>query len=430
MLAVLSRYRNDSRASRHGRPEGRSDCAASAIRIATAALLLTASCLTAEIRADDEPAATTIVIEPSSDDQPAVVRLNPSTNDDPLKISPFTLTDQNGEKFDSSELEGHPWVAAFIFTRCAGYCPTLVKHLRLEIADRVDDPNLRFVVVSVDPEYDTPGRLKQYAEVFVEDFERWVFLTGDKAEIYELVQHGFRLPLQEMQGKDRLPGAEVAHSLSLIHVGPDGRVVGKYDSRDELQVLSLRRVLNGQIETPEDNRIALPAAAEEVPPTSTDERPAADEDDPLSKLPPWAARLPTTNAMLNGLATLLLMGGFVAIKRRNAALHKRLMLFAFTTSVAFLGSYLLYHFALNHYTGTHGKPFTGTGGVRIVYFALLGSHVILAAAVPVLAVITIIHGLRGAWAKHRLIAKITFPIWLYVSVTGVIIYGMLYHWPA
>jgi uncharacterized membrane protein YozB (DUF420 family) len=105
------------------------------------------------------------------------------------------------------------------------------------------------------------------------------------------------------------------------------------------------------------------------------------------------------------------------------------MLFAFGTSVAFLGCYLTYHFALSHYTGTHGKPFEGTGGARMVYYTILISHVILAAAVPMLALLTISRGLKEQWPAHRRIARITFPIWLYVSVTGVIIYGMLYHWP-
>lgn len=390
-------------------------------------------------QADDPAGSSSIVVEPASGDEPTVIRLSPAADGDadPLKIPSFTLIDQNGDEFDSSQLAGHPWVAAFIFTRCAGYCPTLVKNLRLEVADRVDDPDVRFVVVSVDPEVDTPDVLKQYADIWVDDFDRWVFLTGDKSEIYKLVQHGFRLPLQEMQGQDRLPGFEVAHSLSLIHVGPDGRVVGKYDSRDEQQVLALRRVLNGQMETPEENRIPPP-----LTPTKDTPADAVDSDskrvgdaapdsaaDPLAKLPPWAARLPSTNAMLNGLATFLLLAGFIAIKQGHPALHKKLMLFAFTTSVAFLGCYLAYHFALSHYTGTHGKPFEGTGESRMVYYTILISHVILAAAVPVLALVTIYRGLKEQWPAHRRIARITFPIWLYVSVTGVIIYGMLYHWP-
>ena len=146
-------------------------------------------------------------------------------------------------------------------------------------------------------------------------------------------------------------------------------------------------------------------------------------------LPGWAATLPTVNALLNSLATALLVAGFVLIKKNKRDAPRNVMLTAFGTSVVFLGCYLVYHFALHHYTGTHGKAFPGTGAARVVYLAILISHVVLAAVVPVLAIITIVRGLNADWERHRKIAKITFPLWLYVSVTGVVIYLMLYHWP-
>lgn len=146
-------------------------------------------------------------------------------------------------------------------------------------------------------------------------------------------------------------------------------------------------------------------------------------------LPGWAARLPSINASLNALATLLLVVGFVLVKRGRKTAHRNVMLGAFGTSVVFLGCYLVYHFALHHYTGTHGKSFPGAGAARVVYFAILVSHVILAAVVPILAILTIVRGFQADWERHRRIAKITFPIWLYVSITGVVIYLMLYHWP-
>lgn len=148
-----------------------------------------------------------------------------------------------------------------------------------------------------------------------------------------------------------------------------------------------------------------------------------------AELPGWAASLPSLNASLNGLATVLLVLGFVLVKRGRKTAHRNVMLAAFGTSIVFLGCYLVYHFALHHYTGTHGKAFPGTGAVRVAYLAILISHVILAAIVPVLAIMTILRGLRGDWERHRRLAKITFPIWLYVSITGVVIYLMLYHWP-
>jgi uncharacterized membrane protein YozB (DUF420 family) len=139
-------------------------------------------------------------------------------------------------------------------------------------------------------------------------------------------------------------------------------------------------------------------------------------------MPAWIPWLPAVNASLNGLATVLLVTGYVLIRQNRPLAHKRVMLSAFGVSVVFLVCYLVYH----AYAGS--KPFPGTGWMRPVYFSILISHIILAATVPVLAGVTIYRGLTGQWDMHRKIARVTFPIWLYVSVTGVIIYGMLYHW--
>ncbi len=146
--------------------------------------------------------------------------------------------------------------------------------------------------------------------------------------------------------------------------------------------------------------------------------------------PTWVTTLPAINAALNSLATILLVVGYLQVKKGRKDAHRRLMLAAFATSVAFLVCYLVYHLALRHYTGDSSKPFPGTGLIRPVYFSILITHIILAAAVPVLTSITIYRGLKQQWESHRRIAKVTFPIWLYVSVTGVIIYFMVYHWPA
>lgn len=139
-------------------------------------------------------------------------------------------------------------------------------------------------------------------------------------------------------------------------------------------------------------------------------------------MPEWVSWLPTVNASLNGLATVLLIVGYVLIKQKRAEAHKRVMLSAFGVSVIFLACYLVYH----GYAGS--RPFSGTGLWRPAYFTILISHIILAALVPVLAAVTIRRGLKGQWDKHKQIARVTYPIWLYVSVTGVIIYFMLYHW--
>lgn len=130
---------------------------------------------------------------------------------------------------------------------------------------------------------------------------------------------------------------------------------------------------------------------------------------------------PAINATLNGLAAVLLIVGYVLIKQRRERAHKIAMLSAFGVSGVFLVCYLVYHFQVG------SVKFVGPAGVRAVYLAILLTHVILAATVPVLAGLTIYLGLADRRAKHRRLARWTFPIWLYVSITGVVIYVMLYH---
>ena len=134
------------------------------------------------------------------------------------------------------------------------------------------------------------------------------------------------------------------------------------------------------------------------------------------------SRLATVNAILNGISAVLLIAGFIAIRSRRIELHRRLMKSAFACAVLFLVSYLVYHAKVG------SVPFPGTGAIRKVYFAILISHTTLAATVPVLAIITLRRGLKERFAAHKAIARWTLPIWLYVSVTGVIIYRMVYHW--
>ena len=133
--------------------------------------------------------------------------------------------------------------------------------------------------------------------------------------------------------------------------------------------------------------------------------------------------LPTVNASLNALAAVLLVAGYLLIRRRRELAHRNVMLAAFGVSVAFLVSYLVYHAQVG------SKPFEHDGLIRPVYYAILLTHVVLAAAVPVLAGITIYLGYRDRRAAHRRLARWTLPIWLYVSVTGVVIYALLYHLP-
>ena len=130
--------------------------------------------------------------------------------------------------------------------------------------------------------------------------------------------------------------------------------------------------------------------------------------------------LPTLNAILNGTAAVLLAFGYAMIRQRRIAAHRACMLGAFSASVLFLASYAIYHAQ----SGSH--PFPGHGFARPVYFSILISHVLLAALILPLAIVTLTRALRAHYARHRHIARWTLHVWLYVSVTGVVIYVMLY----
>jgi uncharacterized membrane protein YozB (DUF420 family) len=130
--------------------------------------------------------------------------------------------------------------------------------------------------------------------------------------------------------------------------------------------------------------------------------------------------LPALNATLNGVAAILLVSGYLFIKQGHRQKHEWCMLGALATSALFLLSYVIYH--LN----AGSRPFAGQGPIRLVYFAILITHVILAAVIVPLALLTAARGLRSEFDKHVRVAHWTFPIWLYVSITGVVIYVMLY----
>lgn len=132
--------------------------------------------------------------------------------------------------------------------------------------------------------------------------------------------------------------------------------------------------------------------------------------------------LPLINASLNFLSTLLLISGFIAIKKKKEDTHKKLMIAAFVTSAVFLACYLYYHFTAGHF------KFTGEGLLRTVYFIILIPHILLAMVMLPMILMTFNHAFKSRWEKHKKLAKFTFPIWLYVSFTGVILYLYIYVW--
>lgn len=136
------------------------------------------------------------------------------------------------------------------------------------------------------------------------------------------------------------------------------------------------------------------------------------------------AALPTLNAVLNGASAVLLVAGWLSVRRRRIALHRACMLGAFCVSVLFLVSYVIYHALAG------SRSFTGLGWVRWVYFPVLVSHIVLAAAMVPFVLTTLYRALSADFTRHARLARLTLPVWLYVSVTGVVVYWMIYHVPA
>ncbi|MEX2602160.1 MAG: DUF420 domain-containing protein [Balneolaceae bacterium] len=133
----------------------------------------------------------------------------------------------------------------------------------------------------------------------------------------------------------------------------------------------------------------------------------------------WTGNLPALNALLNSASAILIMTGYSAIRRGNYLLHMRLMMSAFVTSSLFLISYLIYHFYTGH------TPFPGEGWIRPAYFTILISHIILSAFVLPLVLTSFYFAWSGKFGTHRRVSKWTLPVWLYVSVTGVLIFFIL-----
>lgn len=133
---------------------------------------------------------------------------------------------------------------------------------------------------------------------------------------------------------------------------------------------------------------------------------------------------PPLNASLNALSGVFLLIAYVHIKNKRIAQHRRFMLAACFTSIAFLACYVTYHYL----KGGVVTRFAGTGAMRTLYLTILTSHTILAVVIVPLAILSVWNGLKMRVAKHRRVARWTFPLWMYVSITGVLVYFFLYHW--
>ncbi len=297
-------------------------------------------------------------------------------------VAPFEMTERSGATVRGADLKGKVWVAAFVFTCCNQACPIISKNMEELQTALAGQPDVVLVSFSVNPGGDDLETLRQYADSYHADPQRWLFLRGEETAVYHLIRDSFELGVQQNQGRERTPGNEVMHSNKLVLVDPQGRIRGYYDGTDPQALAELRQ-----------------------------------------KIAVLVSPLPLVNASLNAASALLLVLGYVAVRRRRISLHRTCMLMALGVSAVFLASYLYYHLAI-----CHGQPtrFRGEGWPRTVYFAVLLSHTLLAAAAAPLALFTAYQGLRDRLARHVRVARWTLPIWLYVSVTGVVVYVMLY----
>lgn len=167
--------------------------------------------------------------------QKAKQKAKKKSNVDEKGIEDFELTERSGKKVTKADLLGKPWVVCFVFSRCSGPCPLIMGQMRI-LHDELKDRDVRFVTITVDPEHDTPEQLKRYADAFNADPKRWLFLTGDKKQIYGLIAGSFKLPVGEQRG-------EIFHTNRVVHVDAQGRVVGSYLFPKESERIKLKRVL-------------------------------------------------------------------------------------------------------------------------------------------------------------------------------------------
>jgi len=298
-----------------------------------------------------------------------------------LKVEPFTLTERSGKTISLADLRGNVWIAHFFYPTCQGPCTKtlpLMRRLNHWFAGKSD-----VVLVSIALTGDDPQLLAQFARDQEASETQWLFLTGKGDEALEVVQRSFFQ--RAVRNPDAKPGNEIDHSTSLVVVDRDGHMRGYVDGTDHNNIFGLVDAVRQ-------------TAAERY----------------------WR---PAVNAGLNALCAILLGAGWLAIKRRRETLHIACMLTALTVSIAFLASYLWFHFAV---LGGQPTRFRGEGWIRPVYFAILVSHTVLAAAVAPLAIFVAYQGLRDRRPRHVRVARWTLPIWLYVSITGVVVYVLLY----
>lgn len=381
------------------------------------------------------PARVTLVsTQPGASARPQEVSSLAPALDDPERfgeLPDFEFQGADGRSWSRTDLLGQPWVCVLFFSSCSGPCPRLSADVRALLHDQLADTDVRIVSLSVDPEVDTQEVLREYAESYSADPQRWLFLTGEEARIHAFVREGLRLavgrPPAGLGGGESAPGEsesaesesgagpgqaiarlsermQMTHSTRLVAVDAEGRIAGWYECGDDLG--ESRRVVEQSFGRLLDRLRCLAGRA------------------PIAG-PRGARIIPAINACLNATAALFLMLGLFAIGREDRERHRFWMLSAFVVSTVFLVLYVYYHVAVIPLSGGPTK-FNVTGPWHTAYLLMLASHVILAAVNLPMVLRTLWLAHRERWDSHRRWARWTFPIWMYVSLTGVLVYLLLY----
>ena len=299
------------------------------------------------------------------------------------RVPDFKVVERSGQPFTRRDLLGDVWIVDFVFARCPTACPAMNSAI-FELRKKL--PELKVLTLSVDPDHDTPQFLAGWVKTMGLEQPGWFWGSGVSEADMQQIARGF------LQGAGRVEG-KVVHSERFVLLDRYARIRGVFP------VLDPETFLRDPNAPPRIEAEARKVLGEPAIPV---------------------LKLPAVNAGLNGGAGVLLILGLLLIKAKKQGAHKAAMLAALAASALFLVSYLTVH----HFIGS--TPYQGQGAIRKVYFAILITHTILAALVVPLALVTVYRAFRGDFDRHRALAKWTFPIWLYVSVTGVVIYFMLY----
>lgn len=331
---------------------------------------------------------------------------------DPRRFDPvpaFTFDDSRGGTLSLADLAGRTWVGVPFFLECTGPCPSITRDIRERLYPELEGTDVLIVSFSLDPERDTPEALDEYAKTLEIDRDRWLFVsTAEEGAMHDFVRAGLRVPVQRDGDAEEL-GESIIHGTRMPVIDPEGVIAGYYELADPM----LATGMSGEEALPLEQAEPLLEARFAL---------LANRARAIATGP---SIIPLVNASLNGTAFVLLVLGMIAIKKGAKKTHEHLMKLAFLVSATFLGFYLYYHFAVLPISGGPTK-YNGEGGAKLAYLLMLASHVVLAIVNLPMVLRTLWLAHREDWERHRRLAKLTLPIWLYVSVTGVAVYLVLY----